>query len=70
MKTRSQKCYCQCSTKCDGSYVNHCQPFLKKIRLEEETQERLSLIGAVVMQKAMPVKAGLKTVSAVQEPDI
>jgi hypothetical protein len=38
--------------------------------IEEQKHKRLSAIGAVVMQKAMPVKRRLKTVSEVQESNI
>jgi hypothetical protein len=40
------------------------------IWLEDETQKWLPVIGAVVRKKPMPLKAGLKTLSVVQESSI
>jgi hypothetical protein len=40
------------------------------VRLEDVTEKWFSVSGAVLMEKAMQVKAGLKAVSEVQEPSI
>jgi hypothetical protein len=50
------------------SCVSHEQPFLEQtgsalyVWLEDTTQKWLSVSGAVLREKAMPVKAGFKTV--------
>ena len=55
------------------SHVSYCDPILERavcVWLQSESQIWPPVSSAVVRKKPMPVKAGLKTVSVVQESSI